>query len=186
MIEADILKEKLQRSFGLYEDLVQSLQEENLGLDLAGLPSNTIGQQLWCVVGARQSYLKAILAGRWQGFACGLDWKSTTNKTAVLQHLSNTKNEFLTSIEKLQSLTTAQQSLMVDLIEHEAQHHVSFVPLFVRSEDSSPRNMEETLQPGLTMKVDAKLIQPLSTLLTLDSRRELKALRPCILKMDKF
>lgn len=127
MIEAGILKEKLQRSFGLYEDLIQNLKEENLASDLAGLPSNTIGQQLWCVVGARQSYLKAILAGGWQGFACGLDWKSTTNKTAVLQHLIDTKQDFLSSIEKLSSLTAAQQSLMIDLIEHEAQHHGQLV-----------------------------------------------------------
>lgn len=122
-----MLKEKLQRSFGLYEDFVKDIPEEKLGADLLGLPSNTIGQQLWCVVGARQSYLKAILAGSWQGFSCGLDANGIKSKATVLQHLEGTRNDFLNSIKKLSSLSSAQQSLMLDLIEHEAQHHGQLV-----------------------------------------------------------
>jgi len=127
MIEANVLKEKLQRSFGLYDDLIQELKEEHLKLDLAGLPSNTIGQQIWCVIGARQSYLKAILAGGWQGFACGLDWKSTENKLAVQEQLAESKKTFLAALDSLTSLSPSQQSLMFDLIEHEAQHHGQLV-----------------------------------------------------------
>lgn len=123
MIEQSVLTEKLRRTFELYEDLVGSFQENELEKDLAGLPSNTIGQQLWCVIGARQSYLKAILAGGWKGFECGLDWKSTNNRNVVLENLRDSKKQFLSSIENSSSLTPAQQSLMFDLIEHEAQHH---------------------------------------------------------------
>lgn len=125
MIESSVLKEKLQRSFGLYDDFVNELKEENLKLDLAGLPSNTIGEQLWCVVGARQSYLRAILAGGWQGFACGL--KSTESKVAVQEQLEESNKTFLAALDNLTSLTQAQQSLMFDLIEHEAQHHGQLV-----------------------------------------------------------
>jgi hypothetical protein len=125
MIEMSVLREKLQRSFGLYDDLVQDLKEENLKLDLAGLPSNTIGEQLWCVIGARQSYLKAILAGGWQGFACGL--KNTEDKAAVQEQLAESKTAFLAALGSLVSLTPIQQSLMFDLIEHEAQHHGQLV-----------------------------------------------------------
>ncbi|MNJ92526.1 DinB family protein [compost metagenome] len=127
MIEANILREKLQRSFGLYDDFIQELKEENLQLDLKGLPSNTIGQQLWCVIGARQSYLNAILSDGWQGFACALDWKSTGDKSAVQQQLADSKNAFLSAVQDMASLTSKQQSLMFDLIEHEAQHHGQLV-----------------------------------------------------------
>jgi hypothetical protein len=121
MIDVNVLKEKLQRSFGLYDDLIQGLTQESLKLDLAGLPSNAIGEQLWCVVGARQSYLKAILAGSWQGFACSL--KTTENKVVIQEQLAETKKTFLAALDGLVSLTPDQQSLMLDLIEHEAQHH---------------------------------------------------------------
>ncbi len=127
MIATAVLCEKFQRSFGLYDDLIRELNEENLKLDLAGLPSNTIGQQLWCVIGARQSYLQAILAGGWQGFSCSLDAKSIENKSAVQEQLSASNKAFLSSIAGLSSLTPAQQSLMFDLIEHEAQHHGQLV-----------------------------------------------------------
>ena len=121
MIEASVLKKKQQRSFGLYDDLIQVLAEEDLSLNLAPLPSNTIGEQLWCVVGARQSYMRAILAGSWQGFACGL--KVTDNKLAVQEQLTESKESFLAAMGTLPSLTSQQQRLMLDLFEHEAQHH---------------------------------------------------------------
>jgi hypothetical protein len=54
------LKEKLERSFRLTYDLVEHLDETYLKLDLPGLPSSQIAGQLWCVVGARESYIKAI------------------------------------------------------------------------------------------------------------------------------
>ena len=108
MIEVAVLKEKLQRSFGLFDDLVQELKEENLKLDLAGLPSNTIGQQLWCVVGARHSYLRAILAGAWQGFSCSLDAKSIENKISVQEQLSASHKTFISAIAGLSSLTPGQ------------------------------------------------------------------------------
>ena len=121
MIEFSILKEKLQRSFGLYDDLILELAEEDLKLNLAQLPSNTIGEQLWCVVGARQSYLKAILAGGWQGFTCGL--KVTDNKLAVEEQLVESRKSFLAAMDTLTSPTSEQQRLVLDLFEHEAQHH---------------------------------------------------------------
>ena len=62
------IKEKLERWFKLYEDLIEFLSEDALAEKLPGLPSNELGQQLWCVVGARNSYLKALKAGEWKGF----------------------------------------------------------------------------------------------------------------------
>jgi hypothetical protein len=56
----ELLKTKLDRAFGLTSDLVAHLTEDALGLDLPDLPSNQISGQLWCVVGARESYTKAI------------------------------------------------------------------------------------------------------------------------------
>ncbi len=68
----DILKTRLDRAFTLTRDLVAHLDEGALGLDLPNLPSNRIAGQLWCIVGARESYLRAIEAGGWQGFTCSL------------------------------------------------------------------------------------------------------------------
>ena len=123
MIEAKTLNGKLLRVFSLYNDLVQELQDENLQSDLKSLPSNTLGAQMWCVIGARQSYLRAIVANGWQGFKCSLAGADAGKQTAVQEHMNESAKEFLATIEKMNSLTPAQQSLVLDLIEHEAQHH---------------------------------------------------------------
>ena len=65
--------DRLDRSFGLYRDLVPILDERVLAAKLGDLPSNTVGAQLWCVIGARESYARAIAAGQWSGFSCSLN-----------------------------------------------------------------------------------------------------------------
>lgn len=55
--------DRFQRSFALYGDLVNGIEEESLASTLPGLPSNELGLQLWCVVGARESYARAITEG---------------------------------------------------------------------------------------------------------------------------
>lgn len=112
-----MIKSRIIRACQLTYDLADKLDREAYSLKLKGLPSNTIGQQLWCIVGARESYIKAIKAGSWQGFACSL--KDLT-KESILTAL-NESLESLTSVED--KLDDNQLTLMFDLLEHEIQHH---------------------------------------------------------------
>lgn len=113
------LKEKLNRSLKLTHDLVAHLDEISLKLDLPNLPSNRIASQLWCVVGARESYIKAIEMGRWKGFSCSLATPQV--KQSVLAVLEATHKQ----IEEIDfmKLTDVQIDLVFDLLEHEIQHH---------------------------------------------------------------
>lgn len=113
------LKIQLDRSFKLTHDLVVHLDEASLGLDLPQLPSNRIAGQLWCIVGARESYTRAIEAGGWQGFSCSL--KTPRAKESVLIALESTHRR-LDAIE-FAGLTDAQLNLAFGLLEHEVQHH---------------------------------------------------------------
>ena len=56
MSRGGFIGERLRRSFGMYRELAGTMDESALLARLPGLPSNTIGAQLWCVVGARESY----------------------------------------------------------------------------------------------------------------------------------
>ncbi|MCU0494584.1 MAG: hypothetical protein MUD01_23610 [Chloroflexaceae bacterium] len=114
-----ILKTKLQRAFGLTRDLVVHLDEAALGLDLPHLPSNPISGQLWCMVGARESYTRAMEAGSWQGFACSLSTPGV--KQAVLAALESTQQR-LAALD-FAALNEAGLGLAFDLLEHEVQHH---------------------------------------------------------------
>lgn len=113
------LKAHLVRSFKLTQDLIVHLNEEALGLDLPNLPSNRIAGQLWCIVGARESYTKAIEAGGWQGFACSLTMPRA--KQSVLAALDATLAR-LGEID-FADLNETQADLALELLEHEIQHH---------------------------------------------------------------
>ncbi len=113
------LKTKLDHAFKLTHDLVVHLDEAALELDLPSLPSNRISGQLWCVVGARESYIRAIQMGHWPGFSCSLTQSST--KPAVLAALEMTHKR----LEELDfaGLNDTQLDLAFGLLEHEVQHH---------------------------------------------------------------
>ncbi len=113
------LKAKLSQAFKLTYDLVFHLDETSLNLDLPNLPSNRIAGQLWCMVGARESYIKAIEMGGWKGFSCSL--ATPKNKEAVLASLEDTDKK-LSEID-FTGLTDAQIDLAFNLLELEIQHH---------------------------------------------------------------
>jgi hypothetical protein len=113
------LKERLDRSFKLTHDLVVHLDETSLNRDLPGLPSNRIADQLWCIVGARESYTKAIESGGWKGFSCSLSTPGI--KQSVLAALEATVHQL--SEINFTDLTDVQLEIAFDLLEHEIQHH---------------------------------------------------------------
>ena len=115
----EILKSRIERAFTLTRDLVDHLGEGALGLDLPNLPSNRIAGQLWCIVGARESYLRAIEAGGWQGFTCSLS--APRGKGSVMAALEMTQAR-LAGLD-FAELSDGQLVLAFDLLEHEVQHH---------------------------------------------------------------
>jgi hypothetical protein len=134
-----LFQQKLTRAFQLTYDLFAHLAEADLLLDLADLPANRISAQVWCVVGARESYLKAIQHGEWQGFACSL--RTPKNKSAVLAAL-------VASAERLQEIEFSklgekQLSLACDLLEHEVQHHGQLIRYVYANRLTFPASWQE-------------------------------------------
>jgi uncharacterized damage-inducible protein DinB len=103
-----------------HHQLIEALSEEDLGRRF-GDRSNTIGAQMWCVVGARESYTKAIEHDGWVGFGCSLSGHDVTSKERVLEALARSEaglNETINSVE----WTDTREGLLLDLLEHETQH----------------------------------------------------------------
>ncbi len=117
---ATVLPDRFARSFDLYRDLAASLDEKALGSKLPGLPSNSIGLQLWCVVGARESYFRAIMSGRWTGYSCSLE--EPGRKEPVIAALRESADELLGLLDSVGSFDLTQSGLVLDLLEHETSH----------------------------------------------------------------
>lgn len=114
------METRLTRSFQLYEDLLENLEESKLGEKLPGLRSNSLGLQLWCVVGARESYSRAIEAGEWSGFSCSL--KSPVDQAAVRHSMTQSSRRVVEALGKCPQPTEMQEQLLFDLLEHEVCH----------------------------------------------------------------
>ncbi len=118
---SNVLLASFDKSFQLYQDLVATLDEATLNQKLPNLPSNTIGLQLWCVVGARESYSKAIKANQWSGFSCSLN--KPHNKKDVLVALHSSEDVVKEVLGDIRMYSETQYQLIVTLLEHECQHH---------------------------------------------------------------
>ena len=116
----NLIVERLKSAFLLTEDLIEALPEAALCFKLEHLPSNTIGQQFWCMVGARESYDRAIRNEGWLGFSCSL--KDPESIKAVHQAVKKSKDDILDYIT-YKELNPLQLDLLMDLLEHELQHH---------------------------------------------------------------
>jgi hypothetical protein len=110
----------LSALFQRWQDLLEVLPEPALGAKLP-VASNRIGEQLWCVVGARESYSRALSAGAWQGFACSLGSAQIRSQDAVLAALQSSAAQVLAGLAAIE-WTTSRDMLLFDLLEHEAQH----------------------------------------------------------------
>ncbi|NNF05119.1 MAG: hypothetical protein HKN21_00025 [Candidatus Eisenbacteria bacterium] len=114
------METRLTRSFQLYEDLLDILEESKLSEKLPGLRSNSLGLQLWCVVGARESYSRAIEAGEWSGFSCSLE--SPVDQAAVRHSMTQSSRRVVEAVGKCPQPTEMQEQLLFDLLEHEVCH----------------------------------------------------------------
>lgn len=121
MTRADVIRERFGRSFQLYRDLAATLDGVALGSKLPGVPSNSLGAQLWCVVGARESHARAIAAGAWAGFSCSLD--EPGDPARVVEALERSERVVVEVLDGVDAHSDEQDRLMLDLLEHEAQHH---------------------------------------------------------------
>lgn len=134
----EILVRRIRQAQTLTLDLFEHLSEEALRLDLPGLPSNTMGSQVWCIVGARESYLRALRQGAWAGFRCSL--ADRYDKSAVVSALRETAAQYQ---EFLQGERGYSETLLVEALEHEVQHHGQLIRYIYANRLGFPHSWHE-------------------------------------------
>jgi hypothetical protein len=115
-----LLIERLRKSFALWEDLAMHLPQEAFTTCLP-VPSNMIGEQFWCLIGARESYTRAVSAGSWQGFACSLTTDEIASREGTLRGLQGSAEGFVSTVASL-DWDDARLCILLELLEHEVQH----------------------------------------------------------------
>ena len=116
-----MLDAHLDESFALFDELVASLTGDDLRRKLP-VPSNVIGAQLWCVVGARESWARAIVSGAWAGFSCSItSFDDVVRPEAMRQALASSAAA-VREASKTAPQDEGRTDLKLRLLVHEAQH----------------------------------------------------------------
>jgi uncharacterized damage-inducible protein DinB len=118
-----LLQRRFARANTLYLDLVEVMTPERLSAGLPGLPSDTVGHQLWCVLGARESYPRAARAGEWRGFTSPVTSEQLTDSAALISALEATNAHVTAWLGELDDGDEDSLTYALALLEHETQHH---------------------------------------------------------------
>lgn len=109
----------LRQRMASYNDLIKLLDESSLNLKLDVPKNKSAAEHLWCLIGARESYARALLAGEWQGFKCSLKAFDHQSFAAALNQSSQ---QLLTAIEQVNDWQTEHEALLAAISEHEVMH----------------------------------------------------------------
>ncbi len=113
------IEQRLASRFSAYSDLAASLTEDLLSEKIDVPKHKSLAEHLWCVIGARESYAKAIEHGSWQGFGCSLQDFDAQSFQFKLQESAGAVQSALHDVTDWDD---ERLSLLASLSEHEVMH----------------------------------------------------------------
>lgn len=102
-----------------YADFVAMIDPADLGAKLDVPKDKSVAEHLWCVVGARESYAKALTSGQWQGFSCSV---STYDRESFELALASSGEALLAAIQGVSAWSSQHDELLLAVSEHEVMH----------------------------------------------------------------
>ncbi len=120
-----------------YADLMAQVDDAALieGLDIP--KHKTIKQHLWCLVGARESYAQALVAGDWQGFKCSM---TAYGRADFASALEASVKLVLNAVQDVSDWTAARDELLLALAEHEVMHEGQLIRHLYGVERTPPKS----------------------------------------------
>jgi hypothetical protein len=115
----ETLVRNLEAHFAAYAELVEQIDGDALKERLDAPKHKSLAEHLWCVIGARESYARALEAGEWSGFACSMQ---AFGRADFEQKLASSSAAVLETIRHIEDWTTERDELLVSLTEHEVMH----------------------------------------------------------------
>ena len=120
---------KLRMVFEMNNEMLASLENENLRLNISGKRSNTIGSQFYCIGGARESYGSSIMNNKGFEWIPSFSYGERFSKVSIYKYIHDKGNDLLDWL-KSNELNDEQLSLALDLIAHEYQHQGQLIRYF--------------------------------------------------------
>lgn len=102
-----------------YADLITAIDANDLTAKLDIPRDKSVAEHLWCIVGSRESYAKALISGQWQGFSCSM---TQYNLPDFASALNSSAENVLATIQGIGDWSQEHDQLLAALAEHEVMH----------------------------------------------------------------
>lgn len=102
-----------------FGDIIPQISAQEIDVILDVPKDKSISQHLWCVVGARESYARAISVGEWQGFSCSLQSLGIADFEQALQ---SSGDALVAAIHAVEDWNERRDQLLLAVAEHEVMH----------------------------------------------------------------
>lgn len=115
----EVLLRNLAQRFESYNDLIQHIDENTLSGRLGAPRDKNVRDNLWCIVGTRESFAQAIAADS------PLHWKCSMQQFAredFIKALAESAASFLDTVASVAAWSDQQADLLARIVEHEAMH----------------------------------------------------------------
>jgi hypothetical protein len=115
----DLIVDRLLARFEAYEELASIIDDALLNRNIEVPKHKSLAEHFWCIVGARESYARAIEHGSWTGFNCSMKSFSAVD---FAEKLEESRSAVEVAIRNVSDWTDERSTLLVTLAEHEVMH----------------------------------------------------------------
>jgi len=115
----ELIVNRLLNRFSAYKELAEMLDDDLLNQKVDVRKHKSLAEHLWCVIGARESYARAIEQGSWIGFSCSMQSFAADEFSRKLEDSSLAVEH---AIQTVPDWTEERSSFLATLAEHEVMH----------------------------------------------------------------
>lgn len=109
----------IEKRINAYSDFILAIDSNDLNKKLDIPKNKSVIEHLWCIVGTRESYAKALASGEWQGFSCSM---KTYDRESFEHALASSGQALIVAIEAVSDWTSEHDELLAAIAEHEVIH----------------------------------------------------------------
>jgi hypothetical protein len=125
----------LQARIESYAEFIATLDPADLTTRLAVPSDKSVAEHLWCIVGSRESYARALAEGEWQGFACSMTLYTHDD---FARALAASGAQIVAAVRGVSEWSAAQDALLAAVAEHEVMHEGQLIRHMYALERSLP------------------------------------------------
>ena len=120
----ELVAGRLLSRFQAYKELAAATDDALLNKKVDVPKHKSLAEHFWCIVGARESYARAIENGAWAGFSCSM---AAFGAEDFLEKLEKSASAVELAIRNVSNWTEERTNLLAMLAEHEVMHEGQIV-----------------------------------------------------------